>query len=53
MGAIRERMSTPLQLGRRCGQAVIGTRVIASRPFATTVPQEIPVSIPLLFISEW
>jgi hypothetical protein len=27
-------------------------RVIASRPFATTVPQEIPVTIPLLFVSE-
>lgn len=27
-------------------------RVIASRPFATTVPQEIPVAIPLLFVSE-
>lgn len=27
-------------------------RVIASRPFAVTVPQEIPVAIPLLFVSE-
>jgi hypothetical protein len=27
-------------------------RVIASRPFPTAVPQEIPVTIPLLFVSE-
>ncbi len=27
-------------------------RVVASRPFPTTGPQEIPVAIPLLFVSE-